>query len=159
MNPPADSVFGHLMDPLRNDPPNPKRFKDIGVLGGAGVSVTRQAPIIDVESDLLGLPRKATDNPYQKYRPSKGKLPVFHLREGTLKKDYTRISNPLMNSRGVGVNRFEPMYINPQHKSHWWFPNRGGINNRLAEKDKYITVIPKPMKGNPMDPKEYNPRK
>jgi hypothetical protein len=59
--------------------------------------------------------------------------------------DFSRLTNPTCTLRGTGWNRFQPMCLNSQDKSRWFFPGRNGINNRLVAKDNHCPRIPVPM--------------
>ena len=54
----------------------------------------------------------------------------------------TRMSNPPMNLRGVGWNRFEPLCFNPQDQIE--FPGMANVDTRLTVKDNHRACIPYP---------------
>ena len=86
---------------------------------GAQVSVCADRPLIDVDSDLLGITRIAVKCPQGKYLPKDGGCSLSHPRtDDTLNKKFepedTRSSNPGCTLRGTGWNRWEWLCEDPQ---------------------------------------------
>lgn len=54
----------------------------------------------------------------------------------------TRLSNPASNLRGTGVNRFNPLCLDPQ--ANLFFPGAIEINSRLLCKDNHRPCVPNP---------------
>lgn len=166
----------YRLDPYFANQCAPCRAPEVGFIGKQGVSITHQRPLIDVDSDLRLLNFQATRDPSQKYQPqcpdgknrdgngypcgggvtagfcdSQEKLHHFPICEiGT---DYTRISNPTCTMRGTGVNRFQPLCLQPQDQCRWLNPSEVGINYRMVVKDNHTPCIPKLVDPTPLLPK------
>lgn len=158
---------------------NPCRVPQPGYIGSTGVSVTHQRPLADVESELMGLNYRATKDPSQKYTPTcpqcgkcmegypcgggvvKGcascQESLYHLPMCDLGTDYTRTSNPVCTARGVGINRFQPLCLNPQDENRWLHPSEVGISYRNVVKDNHVPCIPKMVDPTPLLPTGSGP--
>lgn len=101
--------------------------------------------LIDVDSELLGLTRKASHCPSKQYLPSDkaycGAVPSDECND--LRAEHCRISNPSCTLRCTGWNRFEYLCKNPQDKVE--IPFEWNINNRLVVKDAHRPCKPKPI--------------
>lgn len=155
----------YILDPVRNDRCKPCRVDEPGFIGKVGVSITHERPLIDVESDLKSLNFKNTDDPNKQFKPicpqcgdcmdgypcgsgvvdgcPKCQKELFHLPMCNFNTDYTRISNPICTARGLGINRFQPLYLNPQDENRWMHPSEVGISYRNVVKDNHVPCIPK----------------
>jgi len=131
-----------------------------------GVSVCNNIPLVDVDSELKLLTRRASDCPSQKYIPT-GK-PMCTMRHyesctSTPPQEDTRLSNPPCTMRSTGWNRWEWLCKNPQEKA--LIPFDFNINNRLIVKDNHRPCVPTPINQAPCLPAlngvdnvvEYNP--
>lgn len=167
----------YQMNPIRNDISNPARMADPGFNGKVGVSITHQRPLVDVESDLLGLDIKLTKDPNQMYQPrcpqcgsftdgypcgggvtsgcKNCQEKLYNLPRGDFGRDYTRLSNPKCTAREVGINRFQPLNIQPQDEQRWLQQAEVGINYRMVVKDNHVPCIPKFHDHTPLLPKNY----
>ena len=159
--------LSYMLDPVRNDAPVPARLSEPGFISKVGVSITHKRPLIDVESDLLGLDIKYSKDPNQMYRPrcpqcgtctdgypcgggitggcTNCQEQLFNLPRLSFNRDYTRISNPKCTAREVGINRFQPLNIQPQDEKRWLHQAEVGINYRMVVKDNHVPCIPVPM--------------
>lgn len=156
----------YRLNPVRNDTFKPSRIADPGFTGKVGVSLTHMRPLVDVESDLLGLDIKATKNPNRLFHPrcpqcgmntvspigadlntgcQSCREKLYNLPRLTFGQDYTRLSNPVCTGREVGINRFQDLNINPQDEKRWLQQSEVGINYRMIVKDNHVPKIPKPM--------------
>ena len=119
-----------------------------------GVSVTREMPLIDVDSELMNLTRSASNCPSKKYIPNgeqcdeskkleEAKNNLVHGDDCYFTVEDTRLSNPACNLRGTGWNRWEWLCLNPQERVLMPFDHN--INNRLVAKDNHRPCIPKPI--------------
>ncbi len=70
-----------------------------------------------------------------------------------LRTEYTRVTYPNCDLKGTGVNRFQPICLDPQHPSRWEHPSEIGINYRMVVKDNHRPCIPKPLDVNPSLPR------
>jgi hypothetical protein len=171
----STAPLSHIMDPSAVNRCNPCRVPEPGYIGKVGVSLTHQRPLIDVESDLKLLNYPATRDPNQQFTPTCPKCgkcnegypcgggvvadccncqeELYHLPMCDMSTEYTRISNPICTSRGVGVNRFQPLCLNPQDENRWLHPSEVGINYRNVVKDNHVPCVPRPIDPTPLLPK------
>lgn len=175
----ATARIHRTLDPIAVTRCNPCRVPNPGFIGSVGVSVTGQRPLIDVESDLMRLGRHNTKDLSEMYRPvcpQCGKcnegLPcgggvvrgcqncqekLNHLPRCEFDTDYTRLSNPICTSREVGINRFQPLCLNPQDENRWLQPSEIGISYRLVVKDNHVPCVPKMIDPTPLLPTGKGP--
>lgn len=147
---------------------------DIGYISRVGTSINKKHSLIDTESDLKLLNYRASKAPQHQYHPQKNQHSCktgypgpeaggiqseileqdkcrnpsdkWHLPEcGQLRTEYTRVSFPKCDLKGTGVNRFQPLCLDPQHPSRWEHPSEIGINYRMVVKDNHRPCIPKPI--------------
>lgn len=117
-----------------------------------GVAVDRRGvascgkELIDVDSELLGISRKYSQCPADKYMPTGEPFckPVTNFRECTeLVPEPTLISNPKCTNKETTINRWEWLCQNPQANALTPFDTL--INNRLVVKDNHRPLIEKPL--------------
>jgi hypothetical protein len=172
----------YLLDPIAVNRCDPCRVSQPGYNGRVGVSITHQRPLVDVESDLMLLNYRNTKDPNQKFKPSCSQCgeciegypcgggvvascnncqeKLFHLPVCNAPfTDSTRISNPICTARGIGINRFQPLCLNPQDENRWLQPSEVGINYRMVVKDNHTPCIPKLVDPTPLLPKGLGPVK
>jgi hypothetical protein len=177
----ATDPLKYSLDPVRNQRCDPCRVPTPGYIGKVGVSVTHQRPLVDVESDLKNLHIRATKNPtamYQPHCPQCGECnegypcgggvvagcqncqeKLFHLPSCDFMTDYTRISNPICTARELGLNRFQPLCLNPQDEARWLHPSKVGINYRMVVKDNHVPCVPVPLDPTPsLPPRQPEPQ-
>lgn len=166
----------YRLDPVYNNRCDPCRIPQPGYIGRVGVSVTHKRPLVDVESDLFQIGTKNTKDPNARFQPTcvqcgsdldgypagsgvaatcdKCHEELFHLPvcESPMT-DSTRISNPVCTARGVGINRFQPLCLNPQDENRWFHPSEVGISYRMVVKDNHVPCIPKLLDPAPALPK------
>jgi hypothetical protein len=144
-----------------------------------GDSLNRGISLIDVDSELLGLTRKLSNDPSMKYIPTcvegmcnSGEVcgqgvvgqcaghkngqrasdnSLIHFPDCFTPWEDTRLSNPPCTLRGTGWNRWEWLCINPQDKVE--VPFDWNINSQLMTKDNHRPCVP-----NPIDPTPALPR-
>ena len=118
------------------------------IIQRAGVSVAKDIPMIDVDSELLNINRKLSKCSSNDFIPKfneKGEI------ENNINKvdfkdckiptmENTRLSNPACKLRGTGWNRWEWLCNNPQKRS--LVPFEFNISNRLVVKDNHRPLIP-----------------
>ena len=112
---------------------------------------------IDVDSELIGITRRASDCPSRKYIPNakpfcEPELPVKEC--SFLTPEYTNISNPKCTNHERTINRWEWLCKNPQDKALLQFDS--SINNRLIVKDSWRPCLPKPLDQCSVCPPECN---
>ncbi len=157
--------MSYMLNPLRNDVPRPVRMSEPGFSATSGVSVTHMRPMIDVESDLFGMDIKNTKDPNQQFQPRCPQCgcategypcgtglntgcpncseKLFHLPQSGFRQDATRSSNPLCTARELGINRFQPLNIQPQDERRWLHQAEVGVNYRMVVKDNHVPCVPK----------------
>lgn len=170
----------YRLDPVYNNRCDPCRIPQPGYIGRVGVSVTHKRPLVDVESDLFQIGTKNSKDPNARFQPTcvqcgsdldgypsgsgvvancdKCQEELFHLPvcESPIT-DSTRISNPVCTARGIGINRFQPLCLNPQDENRWLHPSEVGISYRMVVKDNHVPCIPKLLDPAPVLPKGSGP--
>lgn len=113
--------------------------------GTSGDSICADIAMIDVDSELQGITRRATNDPTGKYLPSRPcsmtRLPDCR----GLSVEDTRLNNPPMTLRGTGWNRWEWLCTNPQERA--LIPFDTLVDTSLVVKDNH-----RPMLTRPVDP-------
>lgn len=165
-----------LLDPTFAERCMQCRPPDSGWIGKQGVSYDTTRPLIDTESELFNLNRILTRDPnynYVPYCPKCGNCTdgapcgqgvtsagcdncqpkLFHFAPCGIKNEYTRISNPQCTLKETGVNRFNPICLNPQDETRWLAQGEVGISYRLVAKDNHVACVPYPV-----DPVSAMPR-
>lgn len=112
---------------------------------GIGGASCMDKPLVDVSSELLGITRKASNCPTQKFVPGANNFCKVNRLEdcGALPKEDTRLSNPPCTLRGTGWNRWEWLCTDPQDKA--LMPFDLNISNRLVVKDNHRPCIQYPI--------------
>lgn len=103
--------------------------------------------LVDVDSELMGITRKASDCPANKYVPTDSDT-LFGKKEFVkecrwLIPEHTLISMPKCTLHEIGVNRFE--YLCHSVQSNALIPFDWNISNRIVTKDNHRPCIPKPL--------------
>lgn len=115
-------------------------------LDHSGSAVCDKA-LIDVDSELLNITRKASDCPSQKYLPNQKPFCNVNFKNKKecdfLIPEYTLISNPKCTGHESTANRWEWLCTNPQDKAMIDFDYN--INNRLIVKDAHRLCLPNPL--------------
>jgi hypothetical protein len=121
-------------------------------LAKQGNSKCENVPLIDVDSELAGITRKASKCPFDKYVASKAQKAfcdkLKHMprcKDEVLITEDTRFSNPPCTLRGTpnGFNRWEWLCRNPQERVG--IPFDVQVNSRTLTKDNHRPIIPTPM--------------
>lgn len=100
-------------------------------IGGA---ILDNQKLIDVDSDLLGLTRKSSNDPNTHYKPSEEMvLKYINLEDGFFHQESTLLSNPPSLLRGQVKNRWENVHKDPMQNILEPF-------NRLGE-DTYLQTM------------------
>lgn len=106
-----------------------------------------ETPLIDIDSELIGITRKYSQCPSEKYLPNctdycKYKN-ISEKRCDFLLPEPTKISNPPCTLKEVGINRWEWLCKNPQENAITPFDSL--INNRIVVKDNFRPHIDIPI--------------
>ena len=137
-------------------------------LQSQGASISRNTPLIDIDSEMLGITRNLTGCPERKYVPCgeaselcgaqaggvancrpHDKVCVNYDKNPINTKDCfqntedTRLSNPPCTLRGTGWNRWEWLCRDPQDRVEMPFDFE--ISSRTLSKDNHRPCVPKPI--------------
>ena len=93
----------------------------------------------DVDSELKNITRKLSNNPYQKYIPSPegSEVKMINFQDGGYHQISSRLTNSAFELKGVGINRWEPLFFDPQKNSVEPF-RRLGENTVLYTLDTHV---------------------
>lgn len=158
----STGVFRYLFEAPLDDKNRANITNDPrGVRQGIQVNTCANVPLVDVDSDLLGITRKAgyasqltipdLQKRYTMRCDDRGSDSVegFSGERGSnavtlLDGEDCRFSNPPSTLRGTGINRFEWLCRDPQEKAISPHP-RTPINYRLVAKDNHRPLVEKPI--------------
>lgn len=126
--------------------------------GSGGVTICRERPLIDVDSELHNLSRPATNCPAGLYHPSTQPFCPTNInfpdcRQAVATED-TRLSNPPCTLRGTGWNRWEWLCQDPQDRVE--MPFSWNIDSKLVAKDNHRPCVPTPLDQTPSIPVDDN---
>ena len=95
---------------------------------------------IDVSSELKNLTRPLSNNPYKQYIPGKEDQSYYmiHFDDGFFEQNNTRLTNNSFELKGVGINRWQPLFFDPQKNCIEPFERRNGVNTVLNTLDKHV---------------------
>lgn len=112
---------------------------------GSGTSICDDKPLIDMDSELRSITRKASNCPTKKYLPQANEnCSLKHFPDcRSIPNENTRLSNPPCTARCNGWNRWEWLCQNPQDKA--LIPFDFNISNRLVVKDNHRPCLPTPL--------------
>lgn len=136
-----DTPMPHCQPCFANDP----RMQ----LGTSGHSECVGKSLIDIDSDLIGITRKASRAPICKYQlPTSPSdiCPLAHVPDCTSKVlavQDTRLNNPPQTLRCTGWNRWEWLCTDPQEHAIMQFDT--GIDTSIVTKDNHRPLITKPL--------------
>ena len=93
----------------------------------------------DVDSELKNITRKLSNNPKEQYIPGTqgAEVPMKHFQDGGYHQVSSRLTNNAFELKGVGINRWEPLFFDPQKNSIEPF-KRIGENTVLNTLDKHV---------------------
>ena len=93
----------------------------------------------DTESEIKNITRKLTNNPKEQYIPgSQGaEVEMKHFKDGGYHQTSSRLTNNAFELKGVGINRWEPLFFDPQKNCIEPF-RRIGENTVLNTLDKHV---------------------
>ena len=93
----------------------------------------------DVDSELKNITRKLSNNPKEQYIPgAEGEEKrMLNFKDGGYHQISSRLTNNAFELKGVGINRWEPLFFDPQKNCIETF-TRGGENSVLNTLDTYI---------------------
>jgi len=165
----------YRMDPLYANPCGQIcRPADVGYIGRVGNSIEKGYSLVDTDSEMKLLNYRASKAPQHHFHPKLNQSSCktgypgpeaggiqFELLEQDkctnpsdkwhfpecrkLRTEYTRVTYPKCDLKGTGVNRFQPICLDPQHPSRWEHPSELGVNYRMVVKDNHRPCIPRPL--------------
>lgn len=163
------------LDPLYANPCGQIcRPGDVGYIGRVGTSIEKGYSLIDTDSEMKLLNYRASKAPQHQFHPQvnqnscktgypgpeaggiqfelmdqdkcRNPSDKWHFPEcRKLRTEYSRITYPKCDLKGTGVNRFQPICLDPQHPSRWEHPSETDVNYRMVVKDNHRPCIPKPI--------------
>ena len=94
---------------------------------------------MDVDSELKNITRPLTNNPQQKYIPGQEnkEQKMIHFDDGFFHQESSRLRNNAFELKGVGINRWEPLFFDPQKNAIEPF-RRIGDNTILTTLDQHV---------------------
>ena len=107
-----------------------------------GVAVSANYPLIDVDSELLGLHRHASHCRKQPDNSFAINSPLNDCTNSFMQSEDTKITNPPCTLRSTGWNRWEWLCENPQNKAI--IPFQTEVQNKLIVRDNHVPCIPTP---------------
>lgn len=122
--------------------------------GIAPATIQPLRDLVDTDSELMGITRRATNCPQQHYLPgpsvlSSVQVPLQDCR--ALPVETTRLSNPPCTLRGNGWNRWEWLCQDPQNAGVE-MPFRYNVNERMLAKDNHRPCVQQPLNQSPSLP-------
>lgn len=134
----------------------------------SGVSISKNTSLIDIDSELIGISRNLTRCPDRKYMPDgnasfqcgaqTGKVrngcqpfdkvcvdntEILKFADNGLYSEDTRLSSSARTNRGVGINRFQWLPMDPQERVLNEFDYE--INSKRLSKDNHRPCLPNPL--------------
>lgn len=147
--------------PRRTDTRANTTLEPRGVLQGIQVNTCANMPLVDVDSEMLGITRRSdfasqfdirngfsrcvmreptTSEHFESQHGGGVAVGTTSLLDG----EDCRFSNPPSTLRGTGINRFEWLCRDPQDKAI--SPQRMPINYRMVAKDNHRPLVERPMR-------------
>tara|TARA_B100001287_G_scaffold271902_1_gene272829 strand:- start:735 stop:1205 length:471 start_codon:yes stop_codon:yes gene_type:complete len=113
-------------------------FAPTMIIQNMGGSVMDQN-FIDVDSEIKNITRPLSNNPQKKYIPGNEneEKPMIHFEDGGFHQVSSRLTNNAFELKGVGINRWEPLFFDPQKNAIEPF-RRIGDNTVLHTLDQHV---------------------
>lgn len=118
----------------------------------SGVAECVDRPLIDVDSELMGIKKAASRCPGQP--DAACALTKMSDVTSALDPEDTKLSNPPCTLRGSGWNRWEWLERDPQDKAILPFPTN--VQNKLVVRDNHRPCVPTPQDQNAVLPSGYD---
>ena len=141
----SEAVGKYMLSPDYAYNKNQCFTNDVGYIGYIGGSLSVDRPLIDVSSDLHALQYRNTKDPNKKYQMPSHLPEQYKLKICSPRTDFSRLTVPLSTMRDTGINRFEPLPLNPQSPNRIFLPVDVDMQNRMVIKDNYIPHIREPI--------------
>ena len=93
----------------------------------------------DTESEIKNITRKLSNNPKEQYIPDKEgeEKSMLNFKDGGYHQISSRLTNNAFELKGVGINRWEPLFFDPQKNAIEPF-RRIGDNTVLHTLDQHV---------------------
>ena len=93
----------------------------------------------DIDSELKNITRKLSNNPNEKYIPSPegAEVKMINFQDGGYHQISSLLTNNAFELKGVGINRWEPLFFDPQKNAVEPF-RRIGENTVLYTLDTHV---------------------
>ena len=93
----------------------------------------------DTESEIKNITRKLSNNPKEQYIPGTEGLEkkMLNFKDGGYHQMSSRLTNNAFELKGIGINRWEPLFFDPQKNSIEPF-RRIGDNTVLSTLDQHV---------------------
>lgn len=128
---------------------------------GYGQNTCTMKKAVDDSTELLGLNYKNSKCNRNSYTPNsytsngcKTKINT-NTRNCAIPTESCRLSNPPCTLKETGINRYDPLFWNPQSHAIEDF-DRIGINYRMVAKDNHVPLIEKPLDNNLFNPVKFD---
>ena len=102
----------------------------------SGVSTIEGVPLVDIDTELMGLNRIYSKDPEKKYKPVDKKFKYNHMENGFFETEHTRLTNSTLDLKGMTKNRFDYLHVSAIENSIEPF-NLLGDNTHLSLIDNY----------------------
>ena len=130
----AQSVSAHIHDPVDSQLEPVYPWAPTVRLQKSGQPVAEGKELIDIDSELLNITRKLSNEPQDKYYPGlQEPLSYRNLQDGFFHQESTLLTNPPFDLRGQTKNRWQPLHLDPQKNVIEPFNRRGD--------DTYLALI------------------
>jgi len=95
----------------------------------------------DTESEIKNITRKLTNNPREQYIPGQEgeEKAMIHFKDNGYHQVSSRLTNNAFELKGIGINRWEPLFFDPQKNCIEPF-RRIGENTVLDTLDNHVTL-------------------
>jgi len=93
----------------------------------------------DTESEIKNITRKLSNNPKEQYIPGAegAEKKMLNFKDGGYHQMSSRLTNNAFELKGVGINRWEPLFFDPQKNAVEPF-RRIGDNTVLSTLDQHV---------------------
>ena len=133
----AQSVSNYIHDQVDRQLEPVYPWAPTARLQRSGQPVAEDKNLIDIDSELMNITRKLSNEPQDKYYPGlQQPLSYRNLKDGFFHQESTLLTNPPIDLRGQTKNRWQPVHLDPQKNVIEPF-NRRGDDTYLALIDNF----------------------
>ena len=134
-----DSQFigNYVKEPIKQHQEPVYPWAPTARLQKSGQPLVEGKNMIDIDSELMNITRKLSNDPKEKYIPGvQEPLSYRNLKDGFFHQESTLLTNPPMDLRGQTKNRWIPLHLDPRINSIEPF-RRNGDDTYLALIDNF----------------------